>query len=541
MSARKTALLAACLAAISVLRAEGLLRRIVEPVSAVTNSSGRVVYDFGRESFGWAEARGRGEAEIRMGELLGDDGGVEMNPGGTIRAASAKLVLDGNFRRVPLTPDKRNTTGGAEGAAIRLPEKFGTVMPIRFVETPIGAEVRLVAVEWPMDRTASAFSCDDPALERVYGFCKHSIIATSFAGMYVDGDRERIPYESDAYINQLGEYAVHAGPSLARKSHEYLMDHPTWPTEWRQHSIKMAWADWMRTGETNSLVRCYERLKSEKLLLGHVREDGIVLSGGERRRNGKPNSRGLADIVDWPPCERDGFVFCDANAVVNAFHHSNLMEMADIAAAIGRTDDALDFRARAERLRSSFNRVFFDPSRGVYVDGEGTDHASLHANAAALAFGLVPPSAIDGVADFCISRGMACSPYFAQYLLEGLFNAGRADAAIDLMTASGDRGWLGMMDFGATVAMEAWSLDVKPNLDMNHAWSTAPLNIISRRLLGVEPMEPGFAKIRVAPMPGRLRRVEGKVPTPRGPVYVKIDGGRIEVDSPVPATVEFGR
>ena len=107
------------------------------------------------------------------------------------------------------------------------------------------------------------------------------------------------------------------------------------------------------------------------------------------------------------------------------------------AVALGKKDDASPFAQRAEEAEAAFRKTFFDEARGVFVDGAGARHASLHANAIALAFGLAPRGREGDVADFCVSRGMACSPYFAQYLLDGLFEAGRADAAIALMTASG--------------------------------------------------------------------------------------------------------
>ena len=107
------------------------------------------------------------------------------------------------------------------------------------------------------------------------------------------------------------------------------------------------------------------------------------------------------------------------------------------------------------------------------------------------------------------------------------------------MTASGDRSWLGMMDFGSTTTMEAWAVKYKPNLDLCHAWGTAPLNVISRFVLGVTPMEPGFAKIRVRPQVGSLTRVEGKVPTAKGPVNVRVEGGVLTVDVPAPARIEW--
>ena len=527
------------------------VQRRVAPVAVTQPIAGRTLVDFGREAFGFLEftpPKGtRGEYEVRLGELVKTDGSVNMKPGATIRAARVvgKIEADGVYR-VPLVADKRNTSGGREGGAVPIPPEHGVIMPFRYAEVfkapfPVTPEtVRMVAVNYPIDMSESSFTCDNADLVKIYDFCKHSILATSFAGLYVDGDRERIPYEADAYINQLGDYAVHSDYSLARKSHEYLMEHPTWPTEWKQHSIKMAWTDWMWTGDTRSLAKYYDQLKNEKLLERFRRSDGLLLTGGERRGGALTNAVGAADIVDWPPCERDGFVFRDVNAVVNAFYYRNLLEMADIARALGKTADADAFAARAKKVYATYNKVFFDKKQCAYVDGEGTTHASQHANAAALAFGLVPREHRRTVLGHCARRGMAGSVYMAQYLLEAYFRTGRADEAIHLMTKHGDRTWFGMLDQGATITMEAWSTKYKPNLDLGHAWGTPPINVISRYLLGVTPLEPGFAKIRIAPNVGYLKHVEGTVPTAKGPVKVLVENNEtLTVETPAPARIEF--
>ena len=528
------------------------VQRRVAPAKVECRIPGRTLVDFGREAFGFLElvppAGARGPYEVRLGELLKPDGSVNMKPGATIRAARVTGVVEADgVLRVPLVADKRNTNGGREGAAIQIPPEHGVIMPFRYVEvmqapfTVTPETVRMVAVNYPIDLSESSFSCSDERLNRIYDLCKHTILVSSFAGLYVDGDRERIPYEADAYINQLSDYAVHSDYSLARASHAYLMKHPTWPTEWKQHSIFMAWADWMWSGDTGALAEFYEPLRKEKLLEKYRRaSDGLLATGGERPRGKLVNANGAADIVDWPLCERDGFVFTEVNAVVNAFYYRNLLQVAEFALALHKPDDAGHYGHRARDVRKAYNAAFFDEKRGVYRDGIGTDHASLHANAAALAFGLVHGKDVKRVAQYCISKGMACSVYFAQYLLEGLFRAGEADAALALMTASGDRGWLGMMEQGATTTMEAWAVKYKPNLDLCHAWGTPPLNVISRYILGVTPLEPGFAKIRVRPQVGSLARVEGQVPTAKGPVRVRAEGGVLTLDLPAPARVEWG-
>jgi alpha-L-rhamnosidase len=329
--------------------------------------------------------------------------------------------------------------------------------------------------------------------------------------VYVDGDRERIPYEADAYLNQLSHYATDRDRQMARDTFDWLVRHPTWPTEWRAHMVFMAHADWMDSGDRAWLSARYGALQS-KLLLGRTRADGLVTSDAAAIRQG--------DLVDWPPGERDGFVFTPVNTVVNAFHLRTLAVMAELATAIGRHADAEFYRAREVATRAAFQAQLFDPARGLYRDGEGTEHASLHASLFPLAFDLVPQDQRARVTAWLRSRGMACSVYAAQYLLEALFENDGGDAALALITASTDRSWAHMLESGTTITWEAWDQKFKPNQDWNHAWGAAPANLLPRFVLGVRPLTPGWRRALIRPHPGSLTRAEGKVPTPRGPIFV---------------------
>jgi hypothetical protein len=164
----------------------------------------------------------------------------------------------------------------------------------------------------------------------------------------------------------------------------------------------------------------------------------------------------------------------------------------------------------------------------------------------ALACGVVPPCYIASVADYVASKRFSCSTYMSQFVLEALFAAGRETDAFQLMTSSEDRSWLGMMAKGATITMEFWDLTLEePGRipDMNHSWSTAPLNMISRWVLGVRPLKPGFDEVAVCPHLGLLKHLDGTVPTPRGSVHLKMsqtDGvWQVELKTPVPAMFDF--
>lgn len=523
----------------------------IPPAELRRAGAGVWTIDFGRQAFGWLELDIESSAEgaavaVRLGEAW-KGGALDRNPPGAVRYAETVLEAraGGHRYRVATPADARNTGP----AAIGLPAELGVVLPFRYAEVETAdagvalTGATLVRVQYPFDERAASFASSSAELNAVWELCRHTMMATTFAGYYVDGDRERIPYEADAYINQLGHYATDREFSMARRTHEYLLDHPTWPTEWKQHSILIAWADYEATGDDRLLRRHYRTLKNEKLLGVHAREDGLLATGGLRDPASGRTDAG--DLVDWPPVERDGFDFREVNTVINAFHHRTLVLMARIARVVGRTEDAGSFADEAERVHRRFNDVFFDAVHGVYVDGEGSGHVSQHGNLFPLAFGLVPPERRATVVAYVKSRGIACSVYPVQYLLEGLFEAREAGHAVGLMVGGGLRSWRNMLDHGATLTWEAWDQSLKPNQDWNHAWGAAPANIIPRYVLGVRPLEPGYGRVLIDPQLGDLAEVRGVVPTIRGSIHVRAwrDGcGGVRCETRVPANVicEYG-
>lgn len=544
----------------------------VAPVSLVRLAAGHYFVDFGRAAFGTVQLdltspEDNQQINVHLGEMRQDrDTRVCRTPPGCVRCSSISVPLKRGRHtcRVEIPHDQRNTGP----AAIHMPADTGEVLPFRYCEIencpePLeAAQVRQLAVHYPFDDSAARFTSSNAALNQVWDLCKYSIRATSFCGLYVDGDRERIPYEADAYINQLCHYCTDREFTMARRTHEYLMTNPTWPTEWILHSVFIAWADYEYTGDASCLEKWYKDLQA-KTLSTLAREDGLIRTHGDRlstavmdsvhytEKRRRFSGEKLKDVVDWPPAnfsagvpgERDGYDMVAVNTVVNAFHYRALVFMARIADVLDKHADAQQFREQAARVHESFNRVFFDPARGIYIDGEGSSHASLHANMFALAFGLVPQSHRATVTRFIKSRGMACSVYGAHYLLEALYVAGEDQYALDLMTSSTDRGWMNMIRAGSTVTLEAWDLKYKGNLDWNHAWGAAPANAIPRFVMGIRPLEPGFAKVLIKPQPSNLEYAEAVHPTIRGPVAVQFRHGsagfalRIEIPGNMTARV----
>jgi rhamnogalacturonyl hydrolase YesR len=313
----------------------------------------------------------------------------------------------------------------------------------------------------------------------------------------------------------------------------------------------MAWAEYLYTGDRSFVEKHYDRLVA-KLLLPLAGPDGLLKAPVKRgvgvktldkaflESIGMANNRSFRILVDWPTTERDGHVLKQVNSVVNAFHYNNLLLMSRIAQDLDKSEDALRFKDEATRVAKAYQKAFFKEAEGIYRDGVGTDHSSIHANLFPLAFGLVPAEHQKSVADYVVSRGMSCSVYAAQYLMEALYRTGRANEAFDLLTSQDIRSWYNMIRVGSTITLEAWDNKFKPNQDWNHAWGAVPANIIPRYLLGVRPLEPGFGKVLVRPMPGPLQQVEATVPTPRGGMDLKINnepGSPFELTLSIPANM----
>lgn len=506
--------------------------------------TGSYFIDFGKAAFANLEltyaSKKNDTLLVRIGEQL-ENNAINRKPLGSIRYQEIKLPVQVGKKtyQLKIKPDERNTKSMA--GAVILPDSFPVLLPFRYCELdkvtePISVnDVVQKAYFSYFEDNQSSFKSSDTTLNQVWDLCKYTIKASSFSGLYLDGDRERIPYEADAYLNQLSHYTTDREYGIARKTIEYFMEHPTWPTEWQLHVAMMFYQDYMYTGNTELIAKYYEQLK-HKTLLELAREDGLISSTSPKNTPAFMQKLGfkdpkitLKDIVDWPPAqkdtdwklataegERDGYIFMPINTVINSLFFKNMEIMVEFAKILNKPEEENKFRMMAFKVKNAINEKLFDKNTGAYVDGEGTNHSSLHANMMALAFDITPESNKKSVAAFIKSRGMACSVYGSQYLLEALYNANEADYALKLMTATNDRSWWNMIKAGSTMTLEAWDIKYKPNLDWNHAWGAAPANILARNMWGIQPKTAGANILQIKPQLGSLTSCQITVPTIKG-------------------------
>ena len=158
------------------------------------------------------------------------------------------------------------------------------------------------------------------------------------------------------------------------------------------------------------------------------------------------------------------------------------------------------------------------------------------------------------------------STFYGYYMLEAMAKAGNYQGAMDIISEY----WGAMLDLGATTFWEDFHIDWAKNaaridelvpegkIDVHsaygdycykgfrhslcHGWASGPTAWLSRYVLGVEVVEPGFKKVRITPHLGNLKWVEGSFPTPFGVIQIKHTkgaDGKVVSDIQVPEGVEL--
>jgi hypothetical protein len=137
------------------------------------------------------------------------------------------------------------------------------------------------------------------------------------------------------------------------------------------------------------------------------------------------------------------------------------------------------------------------------------------------------------------------STFYGFYVLNALAKSNDIDTGLDFISQY----WGGMLDFGATTFWEDFDLEWTKNAgridepvapgkkDLHgdfgaycyvgfrhsfcHGWAGGPTAWLSKNVLGITPVAPGCAQVRITPHLGGLAWAEGTYPTPKGPIHVR--------------------
>ena len=113
------------------------------------------------------------------------------------------------------------------------------------------------------------------------------------------------------------------------------------------------------------------------------------------------------------------------------------------------------------------------------------------------------------------------SVYFSHYVFSAYFRLGAAEAFLKRLDL-----WRDYLRRGHLTPLEM----PEPTRSECHAWGAHPVYHFAAGLAGITPSAPFFGRVRVAPQPGSLRKIDCTMPHPRGRVSVALcfDGAAVE-------------
>ena len=228
---------------------------------------------------------------------------------------------------------------------------------------------------------------------------------------------------------------------------------------------------------------------------------------------------GYWDFADWPK-EWDAFRGEPAalkqgpSVLQNLLYVYALQSLSRLLTALQRKAAAVEYEKIAADILAVIEARCFDFERGMYREGEHFEQYSQHTQVWAVLTGLASGARAQEVLTHALEEAdvVACSFVMQFYLFRALEKAGMYERTLPLW-----ENWRRLLAQHCTTVPEK---PEEPRSDC-HAWGALPLYEFTAKMLGVEPLMPGWTAIKIAPKWELVEELSGCVPTPRGDVLVR--------------------
>ena len=396
-------------------------------------------------------------------------------------------------------------------------------------------------------RDLATWSSSNAHLDRVWELCVYTLIGATLDTSTDSNTRQRSTCHIDMLVSNLGLLNLVAERAMVTHNTALMLQ--------ADSAILDGWADF-KTATVFSVHRAimyaapgdnaplqlarqyYSRLQLFCLINFLNSQVGLLVKPAQNVHglHGCGGTPCAGDLVDWPPANRDNYTFTNVSTVPNAYAVKAISYMSDIARWLGKTHDAEWYNSTAKAMRSAIVQHLWNNSSGLFVDGLNVTHSAVHSSIVAAASEVVTDGTMAGsLLKALVQRGLfdgkvLTTCWIAGATLEALYALGRvstdgmaANVALSYMSRSGPRSWMAMMDdWNATMTMEAWSPVDNPGsphtgmegITFSHPWCSGPAHVIPRLLLGIEPIERNWKRVRIQPQPGSLAAGNFSMPVP---------------------------
>jgi hypothetical protein len=339
---------------------------------------------------------------------------------------------------------------------------------------------------------------------------------------------EQLLYVGDNCPHLMSNFVGYRDDRLSRRTLELLdwsragsiggLVAERYPSGWRQESATyaMLWPMMVR----NYLMWRGDREFVSALMVGvrQLIEALLALRGKDGLLGTVPGWPFVDWVTSWPKgcgpgvCEGD-------SSIVNLHLVLALQAAAEMEHAIGEPILARRYDGHARAMMRKVVARYWDKAAGVLRDTTGASAVSEHAQVLALLTNLLDARRAASCTRALVEERTEakCTIYFSFYLLEALARAGEANAFFSKLAF-----WRRLPSMGFKALPEA----PDPCRSDCHGWGAHPLFHTFASIAGVRPAAPGMGRVRIAPMPGPLRRFRAELVHPRGKITVEFHRSR---------------
>ena len=179
---------------------------------------------------------------------------------------------------------------------------------------------------------------------------------------------------------------------------------------------------------------------------------------------------------------------------------------------------ASGYKQEAARLKAALRKNYWDAGKKWYADDIEHKYYSQHTNTLSILTGINSRQEdIDLGKRLDKDSSLAqATIYFLYYVNQALNKAGRGNEYLDQLGI-----WKKDLELGLTTWAEM--SDVDGSRSDCHAWGASPNIEFFRVVLGIDAAKPGFKEVRIAPQPGKIKKLSGSMPHPKGMIEVKYE------------------
>ena len=381
---------------------------------------------------------------------------------------------------------------------------------------------------YPCEMESVFQSPDDPTLDAIQRICLRSIQNCAHETLMDCPFYEQQMYPADTRVQMLVLTALSDDDRLVRRCIDIYdlgrrddgLVPNNWPTRNFQESQVMSLNYLMMYGDFVRWHRNDEWLKA--------RFPGAMNTLLAMKRQENPEGL-LEDVlgspfIDWvvewgadpiPVGRGEG-----PGAIVNLYYLHAMKSVADMADAVGEPEIAAHLRKRADGLGRRIVEKFWDGGRGLMSDDVGHTKFSEHAQCFAI-LGDVLGEAEAKAAFGHLTDGTELARvtvYSLHYLFETFAKFGRGDLILGRFGL-----WRDYLKAGLSTCLET-PVGYRFQRSDCHGWGSHPIYHLRASIAGIRPAAPGFARVRIAPSPGNLRKIRSTMPHPSGtPVEVALE------------------